>query len=374
LKTQELWSLFKEEGLTFYTGVPDSTFKGWMRFLEQENGKQLTHIIASNECEAVAIATGYYLASGRVGTVYMQNAGEGKIVNPLTSLCDPEVYSIPMLLMIGWRGQPGEKDVPQHWKMGKITLALLEVLEVPYRILTNNSEETATIVKKLLNIANSQHRPVALIIPQKVISDLKTPLPEKLKFPLFREEAMKIVLQHLKGSEAIIATTGYTSSELFEYRVSQNDIPHDFYTVGSMGCSPAIAFGVALQQPSKKVIIFDGDGSLLMQMGSLATIGYYRPPNLYHILFDNEVYDSTGGQPTVSKSISFSQMALACGYKSVDEVSTSEEIIQTILNLLSKEGPVFLTIKVNQGARVDLEHPTRTPIQNKTAFMKHIRL
>jgi phosphonopyruvate decarboxylase len=373
MECEVLWNLFKNRELTFFTGVPDSTFNDWMVFLDKTQDKELSNIIASNECEAIAIATGYHLSSGKLGVVYLQNAGEGKTVNPLTSLCDPEVYSIPMLLMIGWRGRPGEKDEPQHAKMGKITLSLLDLLDIPYRILSTDLEEFKKNIDDLLEYAIEKQAPVALIVPRGVIEDPAYKQSFDTQYTLTREEALKILIQESVGSEIIISTTGKTSRELFECRINRNEVPRDFYTVGGMGCASAIALGAALHQQEKRFVVLDGDGSLLMQMGSLATIGHYKPKNFIHILFDNESHESTGGQPTVSSSISFPKIAQACGYASVNEVLTEVEIQKVLRNSLHREGPHFLIIKVNQGSRKDLGRPTTSPIQNKTEFMNYLR-
>jgi phosphonopyruvate decarboxylase len=370
---ETLWQIFTGENLTFFTGVPDSTFKAWMVFLDRTQDSKLTNIIASNECEAIAIATGYHLATNKLGVVYLQNTGEGKTVNPLTSLCDPEVYSIPMLLLIGWRGRPGEKDEPQHKKMGKITPSLLELLGIPYEILSNNPDDSKQLIKSIIKKSKEQQRPVAIIVPRGVIDDPLYKQSFDPQYTLNREDTIKIIMQNLSGSEVIISTTGKTSRELFEYRIDRNETPQDFYTVGGMGCAPAIAFGAALQQPSKRFIVLDGDGSLLMQMGSLATIGYYKPTNFIHILFDNESHESTGGQPTVSSNVSFPGIAQACGYATVNEVSSQENVQEVLKKILQRKGPHFLSIKINQGSRPDLGRPTTSPIQNKKEFMKFLR-
>jgi phosphonopyruvate decarboxylase len=369
---KDLWGIFQSHEVEFFTGVPDSTFKDWMVFLEKEHGNQLTNVIACNECEAIAIALGYHLATRKIGVVYMQNAGEGKTVNPLTSLCDPEVYSIPMLLMIGWRGQPDEVDEPQHAKMGKITHKLLDLMNIPHRNLSPDPKESKQIIHSLLEEAKAKQQPVAVIVPRSTIDDQNYSQKITTKYPLSRETAIENIMNNLSGTEVIISTTGKTSRELFEYRTTRKQTPHDFYTVGGMGCASSIALGVALQTPEKKIVVFDGDGALLMQMGTLATIGHYQPANLYHVLFDNEGHDSTGGQPTVSESSSFTQIAHAGGYRTVKEVNTQDELVEELTNMFTSEGPYFLSIKVNQGSRKDLGRPTTRPIENKQAFMKHI--
>jgi phosphonopyruvate decarboxylase len=236
MKPEDLWRIFKSCGLTFFTGVPDSTFSGWMSYLAAKDGTDLTNMIAGNECEAVAMAAGYHLATGNVGVVYMQNSGEGKTINPITSLADKEVYSIPMVLMIGWRGEPGKKDEPQHAKMGKVTLSLLDTIGVPYQLMPGDPAEAKNVIEKATAEANTMQAPVALIIRKEVIEKYQKILEkDKIVFEMNREEALKVIVDSLEGKEAIISTTGKLSRELFEYRVARAESPRDFYTVGSMG-------------------------------------------------------------------------------------------------------------------------------------------
>ncbi|PKM79140.1 MAG: phosphonopyruvate decarboxylase [Firmicutes bacterium HGW-Firmicutes-13] len=339
-----------------------------MKFLNECN--ELKHIIAVNECEATAICTGYHLATGKTGVVYLQNSGEGKAINPLVSLCDPEVYSIPVLLMIGWRGRPEEKDEPQHKKMGRVMLSLLDALEIPYAILEDDVEKIEKAICKAKEYLENKNAPYALIITKELIGEYETK-PEKERYgEMVREEVIKIIVDSFDGSEVVISTTGKTSRELFEYReVKKQGHQDDFYTVGSMGCAASIAFGIASQRSEKKVFVFDGDGAVLMEMGSLATIGHYSLKNFYHIIIDNASYESTGGQPTVSPTVSFDKIALACGYKRVAIIKTKEDLIGNIEKIRSQDGPVMLIVKVNKGSRKDLGRPTITPIENKKAFM-----
>ena len=373
ISCENLFEVFKKNDLLFFTGVPDSTFKDWMKFLVDEHGERLTNIIACNECEAVAIAAGYHLATGSIGVVYMQNSGEGKIINPLTSLCDPEVYSIPVLMLIGWRGEPGEKDEPQHKKMGRVTIPLLETLEVPYELLPDNIEEAGKVISEMKRKAEETKAPVAIMIKKKTFEEYEAKKNLKTNHEMTREEAIKILVDNLDSSEAIVSTTGKTSRELFECKAAKGERPRDFYTVGSMGCSVSIANSIALQKPSKGVFVFDGDGAVLMQMGALSTVGHYKPKNLYHIVFDNASYDSTGGQPTVSPDVDFGKVALACGYKSAKTVEEKAELENAVKEIKSSEGPQMLIIKVNKGARKDLGRPTYTPIENKEAFMESLK-
>ena len=374
ISCEKLFEIFKKNHLLFFTGVPDSTFKDWMKFLADEHGKRLSNIIACNECEAIAIAIGYNLATGKVGVAYMQNAGEGKTVNPLTSLCDSEVYSIPMLLMIGWRGEPGKKDEPQHKKMGRITMPLLETLEIPYKILPDNIEEAEKVILEMRQKAEAKNSPVAIIIKKGTFEKYEKNKKTKKHYEMQREDAIKVIVDNLDGSEAVVSTTGKTSRELFEYREELGqDHSRDFLTVGGMGCCSSIANSIALQKPDKHIFVFDGDGAILMQMGALGTIGHYKAKNLYHIVFDNECHDTTGGQPTVSSTVEFENVALACGYKSAKTVKTKVDLEAEIKKMKSSEGPQMLIIKVSKGARNDLGRPTTTPIENKEGFMKFIQ-
>lgn len=368
-----LWRIFSDLGLEFFTGVPDSTYYAWMSFLEREHGKRLTNIIASNECEAVAIAIGHYLASQQIGVVYMQNAGEGKTINPLVSLSHSEIYSIPLLLMIGWRGEPGTKDEPQHSKMGKITTQLLDLLDIPSEILPNDVEAAKEIIQRLYHDAKKNNRPVALIIRRGTVTETVPSSPEPPTYSLRREEVIHTVIEHFPEDTVVISTTGKTSRELFELRVARGETPYDFYTIGGMGCAAGIAFGVAINYPTKKTLVLDGDGAVLMQMGSLATIGHYAPPNFIHLVIDNESHESTGGQPTVSPSVNFEQVALACGYKIATSVTTKTTLINSLKTCLHKPGPIMIVVKVAKGARSDLGRPTSTPIENKVAFVTHLK-
>jgi phosphonopyruvate decarboxylase len=377
ISCNELFNIFKKNNLTFFTGVPDSTFKGWMNFLETWHGKKLTQIIASNECEAVAIAAGYHLSSNKIGVVYMQNSGQGKTVNPITSLCDSEVYSIPVIMMIGWRGEPGKADEPQHKKMGRVLIPLLETLEIPYTFLPEDYKNAEDVIKKIKNIAYINKTPVAIIVKKGIISPYSSDNISdihKNNFKLTREEAIKIIIENLSGSELIVSTTGKTSRELFEYRVRRKDKPMDFYTVGGMGCATSIALGIALQKPRREVFVFDGDGSVIMQMGSLATVGHYKPNNFNHILFDNESHDSTGGQMTVSSSIDFEKVALANGYNYVITVNTRADLINSIKKIQDFNGPKMIIVKIIKGSRNNLGRPTTSPIENKGNFMRFIRM
>jgi len=372
IKCEELYEIFNENDLTFFTGVPDSTFKDWMKFLN-DNEDKLTNIISVNECEAAAIASGYHLATKKIGVVYMQNSGLGKIVNPTTSLLSKEVYSMPCIYMIGWRGEPNTRDEPQHKMIGRVMLPLLDCLEIPYKILPDNIKEAKKIIAEVKVLAKKKSAPAAIIIKKGTLEEYVAKKSIKTNYEMSREDAIKTIVDNLNSDGIIVSTTGKTSRELFEHRIARGEKPRDFYTVGSMGCSASIALGATLSKRDKKIFVFDGDGAVLMQMGALATIGHYKPQNLYHIVFDNSSHDSTGGQPTVSPSVDFRQIALACGYKSAEYVKSKKDLEKIIKKFKISEGPNMIVVKVNKGARKDLGRPTTTPIENKDSFMDFLK-
>jgi len=371
LKCKEFSEICKKNNMTFFTGVPDSTYKSWMSFLNKKN-TGLENIIAVNECEAIAICAGYHLATGKFGVVYMQNDGFGKTVNPLTSLCNPEVYNIPMLLMIGWRGEPGKKDAPQHHMIGRLLTDLLDTFEIQYEIIPPDVKKVDSIIKKAKNFMQKNSKPFAIIVKKGIFEDSKDEKPRKQKL-MTREDAIKTIMKNLDGHEIIVSTTGKTSRELFEYR-KENDTQfnHDFYNIGAMGCAQSIALGISLQKKKNKVFVFDGDGSVLMQMGSLATTGHYAPDNFYHIIFDNNAHDSTGGQPSSSDSIDFEKIALASNYKHAETVDNEKSLASSLKKIKGKKGPCMIIVNIDKGARINLGRPTMTPQDHKKEFMKYL--
>jgi phosphonopyruvate decarboxylase len=275
--------------------------------------------------------------------------------------------------MIGWRGEPGKIDEPQHKKMGRITLPLLETLEIPYEIFPDTDTELEIVLGKAKNYIKENNSPFALVIKKKTLEPYNSKKKKNLHYSqMSREDAIKVIIANSSGKEVIISTTGKTSRELFETRVSRKEEPRDFYTVGSMGCASAIGLGVALNSKAKTLVI-DGDGALIMQMGTLATIGHYQPGNFYHILFDNNAHDSTGGQPTVSDTIDFEKICVGNGYKSVSSVSDEENLKIKLNEMFLKPGPSMLIIKVKKGARDNLGRPTTSPIENKHSFMNFLQ-
>ena len=366
------YDLLKENGIQFFTGVPDSLLKDFCAYVTDHTPSHQS-IIAANEGGAAALAAGRYLAAGEISLVYMQNSGLGNTVNPLTSLIDPMVYSIPMLLLIGWRGEPGVKDEPQHAKQGKITLDLLETLGVEYEILPKTIGEAAESIKRAVQFMLEHKQPYALVVSKNTFEQYPQKNRVETSFELTREEAIQLVISYLDPEDVIVSTTGQTSREVFEYREKIKDNHEkDFLTVGSMGHSSQIALGIALAKPNINVYCLDGDGALIMHMGSLAIIGDQAPKNLKHVVLNNGAHDSVGGQPTAAFNMDIQAIARACGYSSALQAETREEIVSKISELKAVKGPSLLEIKVNKGARKDLGRPTTTPIENKEAFMKFL--
>ena len=374
MQCQDFWKILKGEELAFFSGVPDSTFKDWMSFLSVNNGKDgLQNIIAVNECEAAAICAGYHLATGKIGVLYCQNSGFGKTINPLTSLLDPDIYSIPLLLLIGWRGEPGIKDEPQHKKMGRILLPLLQTLEIPHEFLPDNLPDAKKAIAYAKDYMAKNSAPYALIARSGIFEKYGADEQSLNGFEMSREEAIKIIVDNLDGDEIVISTTGKTSRELFEYREAKGQgHAHDFLTVGSMGCAAGIAFGAAVSRPDKQFIIFDGDGAALMQLGTMATIGHYAPKKLVHFIFDNNSYESTGGQPSISETVKFEEIARACGYEG-SLVARDMPELGAILKKMPA-GPFLIVVKVNSSSRSGLGRPTASPLENKNSLMKELNI
>ena len=372
LKSADFCKLLSENGIDFFTGVPDSLLADFCAYIADTVPPE-RNIIAANEGGALALACGHYLGSGKTALAYMQNSGQGNAVNPLLSLADPDVYSIPCLLLVGWRGEPGDKDEPQHVKQGKVTLALFEAMDIPYEILPDTLDAAAKVMQKLLAAMKKRSGPAALIVKKNTFEKYKLKTAKKTEFELNREGAIKLIADALDPADAIISTTGKTSRELFEYRVAKgHGHGNDFLTVGSMGHAIQIALGVALAQPLRQVFCLDGDGAVLMHLGSLPVAASLRPQNLKHIVINNGAHDSVGGQATIALDIDLAAIAEASGYCVVIRAHTKDAIISSLNLLRSVTGPAFLEIRVNKGARDDLGRPTTTPIQNRDAFMKFL--
>lgn len=363
----------REHGIDFFAGVPDSLLKNICAYIADTLDDK-HNIITANEGAAVALAAGYHLATGKVGCVYMQNSGEGNAVNPLASLTDKEVYHIPVLLLIGWRGRPGIHDEPQHVKQGKITTGLLNVLGINYEVLNKEEDFAKKQIAKAVNSIRATGESFALVVEKDTFDSYTLRNVIKNNLTLAREEAVQMVAKSLDKNDVVVSTTGMISRELFEYREAAGDgHQNDFLTVGSMGHASQIALGIALQKPNRNIFCFEGDGAVLMHTGSMAIIASKKPNNFYHIVFNNGAHDSVGGQPTVALDIDLPSIAKAVGYLSVFSVDNQDDLSELLPKITSFPAPVFLEIKVKKGNRKDLGRPTTTPIQNKEALMNFLK-
>ena len=358
----------RNNSIDFFAGVPDSLLKNICAYIS-DTVDDKHNIVVANEGSAIALAAGHYLASGKPGMVYMQNSGEGNTINPLASLTDKEVYNIPVLLLIGWRGQPGIHDEPQHVKQGKITTDLLDVMGIQYLVLSKEEDKAKKQISQLIKHMSETKESTALIVEKDTFEPYPL-LGENAVFPMTREEAIGAVASVLDDKDVIVSTTGMISRELFEYRVAvEQSHKKDFLTVGSMGHASQIALGIALEKLDRRVWCFDGDGACIMHMGGMAIIASKSPRNYIHIVFNNGAHDSVGGQPTVGLKIDLPAIAKAVGYPHTFSVDNKESLSIILNEAKNLEGPVFIEIKVKKGNRKDLGRPTTTPIQNKEALM-----
>ena len=364
----------KENGIDCFAGVPDSLLKNICAYITDHSDSR-HNIITANEGAAIGFAAGHYLATGQPACVYMQNSGEGNTINPLASLTDKDVYNIPVLLVIGWRGRPGVHDEPQHVKQGKVTLELLDVMGIGYEVLSKEEDQAAAQIDRAV-AALRKNEVFALVIEKDTFNDYRLQNIEVNDLTMSREEAIKEVASVLGDKDVIVSTTGMISRELFEAREAwKQGHERDFLTVGSMGHASQIALGIALEKKDRRVWCFDGDGATIMHMGALAIVASKKPANYIHVVFNNGAHDSVGGQPTVGLKIDLPAIAKAAGYADAYSVSTKEELNSqlSILNSQSQKGPLFLEIKVKKGNRKDLGRPTTTPVQNKEALMAFLK-
>lgn len=360
-------------GSEFFTGVPDSQLKTLCDYLMQVygcDGKH--HVIAANEGNSVALAAGYYMATNKIPVVYLQNSGLGNIVNPVASLLNDRVYGIPVVFVVGWRGELGVHDEPQHLFQGAITERLLADIGIRYYILDENTQLTDLInVMDHFHVMLGQGKSVAFLVRKNGLTN-KHRMDYRNSLSIMREDAIRYIVKN-SDKDIIVATTGKTSRELFEIRQELGEgHQFDFLTVGSMGHSSSIALGLAMNCPHKRVWCIDGDGALLMHMGAMATIGHYKPSNLVHVVINNHAHESVGGMPTVSDTLNLANIGFSCGYIEVYSASTFEELDRALHNAKNNSVLTFMEIKCAIGARKNLGRPTATPKENLDHFMKFL--
>lgn len=370
MKVEDLCKII---GSDFYTGVPDSKLRALCDYLMDCYGiDPQRHIIAANEGNCVALAAGYHLATGKIPVVYMQNSGEGNIINPVASLLNDKVYAIPMVFVIGWRGEPGVHDEPQHIFQGEITVKLLDDMEITSFII--GKETTLEAVQKAMadfKTILAAGKNVAFIIRKGALS-YEGKIRYANEYTMSREKIIQHIVE-ITGEDPIISTTGKASRELFETRVKNGQSnKYDFLTVGSMGHSSSIALGVALNKKNTKVWCLDGDGAVLMHMGAMAVLGANCPDNMVHIVINNGAHETVGGMPTVAEKIDLVSIAKACGYPYAVCVDNFEDLNKQLKIVKAGQHLSFIEVKCAIGSRSDLGRPTTTSLENKMNFMSYL--
>jgi len=373
MKVEIFAQKIQELGIRTITGIPDSTLKQFCDYIGNE-GKDIfeNHIVVENEGAAVGIAIGEYLSTGNFACVYMQNSGLGNAVNPITSLANTNIYGIPMLLIVGWRGEPGTEDEPQHKFMGKITIALLEILDIPYAIVdaeTTDAEIEAFLVSAAENFANNKQ--YAIVIRKGTFEKRKAAIYKNAHL-MEREKAVWTIVKWLQPEDIVVSTTGKISREMYE----QSDLilgnhAQTFLTVGGMGYANMIAYQLAKRKANRRIICLDGDGAVLMHMGSLAVLGRNPANNMVHICLNNGAHESVGGMPTGAAGISYGKIAKSCGYAKVYHVAEEKELQKALMEIRISDEMVFLEIDVAIGSRNNLGRPKETAKENKFTFMKY---
>ena len=366
IRPEQLYKLFHEKGVTFFTGVPDSLLKNFLKFLE-DHVPSSNHIITANEGLATGLACGYHFRTGKIPLVYLQNSGLGNIINPITSLADQEMYSVPLLLLIGWRGRPGMKDEPQHKKMGRISLQLLDVLEIPFYVLNTDEQSSFQKIIEAINRARDEKKPVALIAAEEIFENYTGKI-AKDNYSLIREDVIKKMLEAMDGNEQVVCTTGKSGREFYEQnKLAGNKISRYLLSVGAMGHANHIALG--LHDEGVKTVMIDGDGALLMHMGSLPVVASHANKNFIHLVINNGSHESVGGQPTAAFDIDCCTIAKACGYGKAICIADQEGLNNWLNSDFKTDTTQFVEIRTSRYSRLDLGRPVGTPAEWKNNFM-----
>ena len=350
LDQKKVFQVLADFGVSFFTGVPDSYLNGFCNYALANCGER--NIIAANEGNAVGIAAGHYFASREIPLVYMQNSGEGNAINPLASLVDEAVYAVPMLLLIGWRGQGGsEPNHPQHKLQGEITASLLDIMHIPYTVLSDSDEDFAATVEKAVRYCRETRQPYGLIAPKGVMADPDKPNNVDDAYPMSREEAIEVILDHMPTDTMYSATTGRATRELFFLREKRGETKaRDFLNVGSMGHASSVALGVALEKPDRCVVALDGDCAAMMHLGAMTMVSKLSAPNFLHVVLNNGAHESVGGQPSAGHRVDFTKIAEACGYATVGKaVETEEELIAALEKLCGSGKAGFIDCRIHKG-------------------------
>lgn len=350
LDQKKVFETLAQHGVTYFTGVPDSYLNGFCNYALSKFPERT--VIAANEGNAVGIAAGHYFATGEIPLVYMQNSGEGNAVNPLASLVDKAVYAVPMLLLIGWRGQGNtEPNHPQHKLQGEITTKLLDIMHIPYSVLTDSDEEFKDAVEKAVKYCTRNRQPYGLIVPKGVMADSEKTNHVDDTYPMSREEAIEVILDYMPEDTIYSATTGRATRELFSLREKRKETKaHDFLNVGSMGHSSSVALGIAMGRPGRQVVALDGDSAAIMHMGAMTMVSKVKVPNFMHIVLNNGVHESVGGQPSAGYLLDFTKIAEACGYATVGKaVKNKKELVDAMEKLKGCGNASFIDCRIHKG-------------------------
>ena len=350
LDQKKVFDVLSKHGITFFTGVPDSYLNGFCNYALAHCGDR--NVIAANEGNAIGIAAGHYLASREIPLVYMQNSGMGNTVNPVASLADKDVYAVPMLLLIGWRGQGNtEPNHPQHKLQGEITPLLLDILHIPYTVLSDSDEEFVRTIEKAVGHCQKTRGMYALIAPKGVMADPDKPNNKDNVYPMSREEAIEVILDHMPENTVYSATTGRATRELFFLREKRNEgKEHDFLNVGSMGHASSVALGIAMERKDRPVVCLDGDSAAIMHMGAMTMVSKADAPNFLHVVLNNGAHESVGGQPSAGYLLDFTSIAEACGYETVGHpITTEEELADAVEKLKCCGHAAFIDCRIHKG-------------------------
>ena len=373
MKPEVFFQVLKEQGVEFYTGVPDSTLKHFCFFMDSQTS-QNSHIIAANEGSAIGIATGYYLSTGKVPLVYMQNSGFGNALNPITSLVDESVFSIPMIIMMGWRGEPGVKDAIQHKKDGEVQEDILKSLNLSYTHISDDLVKMKNQMEDIFDSVKNNNEPHVILVSKNYFQRFNSQqaVIDKAKF-LTREMALTHIINNIEDDDVVVSTTGKCSRELYEIRKKHSMNPdRDLRIVGSMGHVSSVALGLSINI-SNQIICIDGDGSLIMHMGTLPTIGKYSKNNFKHVILNNFSHDSVGGQDTSSNYIDYENLAYSTSYKNYFQIDNKASFVDIFKSFRASEGPSFLEIVVSKGSNENLTRPKTTPLDNRKYFMNFLK-
>ena len=350
LDQNRVFQTLADNGVSFFTGVPDSYLNGFCNYA-LENCKN-RNIIAANEGNAVGIACGHYFATKEIPLVYLQNSGMGITINPLVSLADKDVYAVPMLILVGWRGQGNsEPNHPQHKLQGEITPAIFEIMHIPYTVLTDDDEHFAKTIKRAIEYCKETRQPYGLIVPKGVMAASEKANNIDEVYPMSREEAMEVILDHMPIDAIYSATTGRATRELFFLRERRGESKkHDFLNVGSMGHVSSVALGIALEKKDRKVIVLDGDSAAMMHMGSMTMVSKLDVPNYMHIVLNNGAHESVGGQPSAGHKIDFTKIAEGCGFVTIGKAVKSKGGLITAIKELKDCGKAsFIDCRIHKG-------------------------